>query len=246
MMRLAVLPFRADSAAANMATDFLLLKRYPQGHDARFRAYGWHRPAVTFGYSQKIAWVRAQLVELSGAASVELCRRPTGGGVVDHRADWTYALVIPRGHELEAARAAESYRVVHVALAAALVTCGQRAVVKFACQPPVGDTACAAALGPTVCFERPELYDVIHPETGEKIAGAAQKRSQEGLLFQGSIWRPAASAIADWDKFHHTFVAELARVLELLAAPAPWPEFDAGELVALAETYAARDWTEAR
>jgi lipoate-protein ligase A len=44
-----------------MATDFLLLKRYPAAAHARFRHYGWHRPAFTFGYSQKIAWVRTQL-----------------------------------------------------------------------------------------------------------------------------------------------------------------------------------------
>src|SRR5690606_26855586 len=89
MSFLDILPNRSDSAAANMATDFLLLQRYPASGHARFRHYGWHRPAVTFGYSQKFAWVRDQLRTLhdndSDVASVELCRRPTGGGLVDHR-----------------------------------------------------------------------------------------------------------------------------------------------------------------
>ncbi len=252
-MRLDILPVRSDSAAGNMAADFLLLRRYPaerRGH-ARFRAYGWHRPSWSFGYSQKIAWVRERLpVEADGA---DLVRRPTGGGVVDHREDWTYALVIPRGHALEAARAVESYRAVHAALVAALGACGQAAVLKERCEPVEEATeagedggACAAAKGPAVCFARPELYDVLNPATGVKIAGAAQKRTKEGLLFQGSVWRPAAEMVRDWDAFQEAFVAELARALGAEAAEAPWPEFNEGEVEGLTEQYAAAEWTEAR
>ena len=52
----------------------------------------------------------------------------------------------------------------------------------------------AGPAAPGVCFQKAELYDVIDPTTGAKIAGAAQKRNKHGLLFQGSIWRPAAGA----------------------------------------------------
>jgi lipoate-protein ligase A len=246
-----ILPARSDSAAGNMAADFLLLRRYPaarRGH-ARFRVYGWHRPSWSFGYSQKIAWVRGQLPpEAEGA---ELVRRPTGGGVVDHREDWTYALVIPRGHALEAARAVDSYRAVHAALVAALAACGQEAVLKERCEPAENGEAaeggaCAAAKGPTVCFTRPELYDVLHPVTGAKIAGAAQKRTKEGLLFQGSVWRPAAEAVRDWDALQDAFVAELARALGAEAEETGWPDYDEGEVEGLTEQYGAAEWTEAR
>ena len=252
-----VLPTRSDSAAANMAADFLLLRRYPEAGraNARFRAYGWHRPAFTFGYSQKISWVRAQLP--TDAEGVELVRRPTGGGLVDHRDDWTYALVIPRGHEMEKARAVDSYRAVHAALAAALVAGGQPAVLKERCETAAdadaagegegGELAgCAAAKGPTVCFTRPELYDVVDPVTGAKIAGAAQKRSKEGLLFQGSIWRPAATGVRDWEVLAETFVAGLAAALGAEVEATSWPEFAEGEYEALTEQYAAPEWTEAR
>jgi lipoate-protein ligase A len=255
--KLEVLPTRSDSAAANMAADFLLLRRYPEARraHARFRAYGWHRPAFTFGYSQKIAWVRAQLP--ADAEGVELVRRPTGGGLVDHRDDWTYALVIPRGHELEKARAVDSYRAVHAALAAALVAVGQAAVLMERCEPAADFEAAgegrdgelpgfAAAKGPTVCFTRPELYDVVDPATGAKIAGAAQKRSKEGLLFQGSIWRPAAAGVRDWEVLAETFVAGLAAALGAEAEANSWPEFAEGEHEALTEQYAAPEWTEAR
>jgi lipoyl(octanoyl) transferase len=252
-MKLEVLPVRADSAAANMAADFLLLRRYPaeQAARARVRFYGWHRPSFSFGYSQKIAWVRTQLPADSEGA--DLVRRPTGGGVVDHREDWTYALVIPRGHELEKARAVESYRAVHEALRTALAACGQPAALKERCEPAAeteGDdgelAGCAAAKGPTVCFTRPELYDVVDVATGAKIAGAAQKRTKEGLLFQGSVWRPAAACVRDWDELREVFVVELAKALGTEAEETPWPDFREGEHEALTEQYAAQEWTEAR
>jgi lipoyl(octanoyl) transferase len=82
-MTLEVLPTRTGGAAENMATDFLLLQRYPRAEAARFRHYGWRGPAWTFGYSQKIAFVRTQLP--ADANPNEVCRRATGGGVVDHR-----------------------------------------------------------------------------------------------------------------------------------------------------------------
>lgn len=252
-MRFDVIPSRADSAAANMAADFLLLKRYPEKTYARFRAYGWHRPAFTFGFSQKIAWVRDNLpaeVRADPFAVPELVRRPTGGGIVDHRDDWTYALVLPRGHDLEAARAPDSYRAIHAALASALQTCGQPALVKERCEPPSesdDDTlACSAATGPTVCFTRPELFDVIHPETGLKIAGAAQKRTKEGLLFQGSILRSSALRIQNWDAFHAAFISALADTLRLPANETPWPGFPEGEMEALTEHYASSEWRDQR
>src|SRR6185369_5061730 len=182
-MSLHVLPTRSAGAAENMATDFLLLQRYPDAVAPRFRHYDWHRPAFTFGYAQKIAFVRSQL---RTDETFDLCRRPTGGGIVDHRDDWTYALVIPRGHPLEDLRATQSYREVHEALATALRAQDVPAVTKQVRDPAESEPGPAG-----VCFQRAEVFDVVHERSGEKIAGAAQKRNKHGLLFQGSIWRPA-------------------------------------------------------
>lgn len=234
-MKLHTLPFRTDSAAANMALDFLLLQRYPAAA-VRFRHYGWQRPAFTFGYSQKIEFVRAQL---PAGESFDLCRRPTGGGIVDHRDDWTYTLVIPRGHPLEELRATQSYRAVHEALAAALRRQGIAAVAKV-----VADEDEDSKAG--VCFARAELYDVVREGTGEKIAGAAQKRNKHGLLFQGSLWRPAVGRPLDEELFYADFVAELAAVLGCVAGAAPWPELNEAEVEGLTEQYASVEWLEHR
>lgn len=238
-MSLHVLPTRSGGAAENMALDFLLLQRYPDGAQPRFRHYGWRAPSVTFGYSQKIEFVRSQLPT---DEHLDLCRRPTGGGVVDHREDWTFALVIPRGHPLEDVRATQSYREVHECLAAALQRQGIAAVTKKAAEPPHP----SGPLGPGVCFQRAELHDVVHERNGEKIAGAAQKRNKHGLLFQGSLWRPAAGAPLDDERLRDDFVALLATALGTTAESVPWPEFDEDEVSGLTEQYSSPEWNESR
>ncbi len=234
-MNLRVLPVRTAGAAENMAVDFLLLQRYPGPDEPRFRHYGWRGPAFTFGYSQKLDFVREKL---AAEPPADLCRRPTGGGIVDHRDDWTYALVLPRGHALEEARATESYRVVHQALAAALVAGGVPAEVKAACEPAPDGAGCGPA---GVCFQRAELFDVVHAGTGAKLAGAAQKRSRHGLLFQGSVARGAVGPL-DWDAFGERFVAALGREVGAEPAPGPWPEFREDELEGLVQQYASPEW----
>lgn len=242
-MSLHVLPTRTGGAAENMAVDFLLLQRYPEAEAARFRHYDWRGAAFTFGYSQKLADVRALIAAGEDGlppGAYDLCRRPSGGGVVDHRRDWTYTLVIPRGHPIEAERATQSYRLVHDCLAAALRLQGCPAELKP--RPAVGGEPGPAGL----CFQRAEGFDVVHGGTGEKIAGAAQKRNRRGLLCQGSLWRPAAGPSLDWDRFGGDFAAGLARALGLEAEARPWPDWDEEELAGLTERYASPEWLEAR
>jgi len=240
-MKLDVLPARTGGAAENMAADFMLLQRYPREASARYRHYAWRSPAFTFGYSQKVSFVRSQLPP---AGPFDLCRRPTGGGIVDHRDDWTYCLVIPRGHPLEEARATQSYRAIHEALAGALGDAG----VPVALKPVAEPVAAGDSGGPAgVCFERAEIYDVIHVQSGAKIAGGAQKRNKRGLLFQGSVWRPAAGGDSvGWEKFGEGFVRRLAAALGAEADETPWPDFSEEEMEGLVEQYSSPEWMEFR
>jgi len=232
-----------------MALDFLLLQRYPAPVTPRFRHYEWRGPACTFGFSQKIEFVRAHLPT---DEALDLCRRPTGGGIVDHRTDWTYALVLPRGHVLYDERAAQSYRIVHECLTTALVALGQPATVKMACEPcaPSDLSAIASAKAVAlpkegICFQRAELYDVVNSATGAKIAGAAQKRNKHGLLFQGSIEKNSVGLV-DWEEFSRHFTSALATALGATANPTPWPELNEDEVSGLIEQYSAPEWMEYR
>lgn len=246
-MNLDVLPTRIGSAAENMAVDFLLLQRYPHAAVPRFRHYGWRSPSFTFGYSQKIAFVRSVLPPDETFA---LCRRPTGGGIVDHRDDWTFSLVIPRGHPLEDARATQSYREVHECLAAALQRQGVPASTKKGGAVPIEITSAPGAVEPAstagVCFDRAELHDVINEQTGGKIAGAAQKRNKNGLLFQGSLWRPAVGVVLDEDRLQDDFTTLLATALGGAAESVGWPELSDDEVSALTEQYSSSEWIDWR
>jgi lipoate-protein ligase A len=169
-------------AAFNMALDEALLEAASRLGKPVLRFYGWTEPAATFGYFQKYADVeRATLLR-------PLIRRPTGGGIVPHDADWTYSAVFPPGHEWHSLKAEESYRRIHDWLRLAF------AKLKVATEL----APCCKKTLPGQCFAGHEKFDLLWH--GKKIAGAAQRRNKLGLLIQGSTQPPSLSrARADWE-----------------------------------------------
>jgi lipoate-protein ligase A len=161
-----VLDPEPHSAALNMALDEALLQR---ARLPTLRIYDWRAPAVSFGYFGK--YVEAQKV----AAGREMVRRWTGGGIVEHGADVTYTLLVPRGAAFLRHGAPESYRLIHERIGDWLGVRGIGATV-----------AQGAAQGAaSTCFASHVRYDVL--AKGIKLAGAAQRRTRWGLLHQGSI-----------------------------------------------------------
>ncbi|MEY2438662.1 MAG: lipoyl(octanoyl) transferase, partial [Verrucomicrobiota bacterium] len=74
------------SAALNMAVDEALLEK---ASTPSLRIYRWDHPALSFGYFGRFADV------VSCVGDRDVVRRWTGGGIVFHGEDLTYALVIP-------------------------------------------------------------------------------------------------------------------------------------------------------
>jgi lipoate-protein ligase A len=139
------------------------------------RSYRWTPGWGSFGYFVKTADLPDN--------GLKWVRRWTGGGIVDHREDWTYTLFIPRGCGLAEARGAESYRVIHAALVSALRASGIEARLSGEMPLAIGGE----------CFLQPVEHDVMDA-SGRKIAGAGQRRTARGLLHQGSV---AAGACAE-------------------------------------------------
>src|SRR3974377_69139 len=81
----------AAESAFNMAMDEALLQAMPRLARPVLRLYGWTELAASFGYFQRYADVERM------TALRTLVRRPTGGGLVPHDADWTYSLAFPPG-----------------------------------------------------------------------------------------------------------------------------------------------------
>lgn len=206
-MPLIILPNAFGDAATNMAVDASLLYTLPKGI-AAFRHYGWTEPAITFGYTQRIAEIQAAC-----PYDLCLCRRLTGGGIVDHRNDWTYALALQTDLPAAHAPATELYATIHRCIQQALesqLVKSQLAPCPRACgQPPTAKSA-----GPDQCFVQPTTDDVIRDD-GTKIAGAAMKRTREGLLVQGSIDRGALPDNFDFNTFADTFQQTLSRELAI-------------------------------
>lgn len=163
---------RAGDPAYNMGFDEALLLSSAALNSAILRLYGWTEPAATFGYFQKFETVKS-LTDLR-----PLIRRPTGGGIVPHDRDWTYSLAFPPLHEWYSISARESYRRVHEWL--------HRAFAKMGVETQVAPEALKAVAGQ--CFVGHEQSDLLW--RGRKIAGAAQRRSKDGLLIQGSVQPP--------------------------------------------------------
>jgi lipoyl(octanoyl) transferase len=161
-----------QTAACNMALDEALLECAPAlGHPV-LRFYSWLEAPASFGYAQRYAQVE-QWTRLR-----PLVRRPTGGGLVPHDADWTYSVAVPPPHPWYALKAAESYRRVHEWVRDAFAEMKVPTTLALSSQKEI----------PGQCFVGQEKFDVLW--NGRKVAGAAQRRTRSGLLIQGSVQPP--------------------------------------------------------
>ena len=184
------------------------------------RVYGWAGEWASVGY----------FGEITGAAAafpgVNLVRRWTGGGIVDHRADWTYTLVAPQGEAVAGWRGAESYRRIHALLAETLVA--ENIDVQ------VSDGG--EATGESLCFENPVSHDLIGAD-GRKIAGAGQRRSRLGLLHQGSV--AVGCGEAKSRERAEDFASRIAKEWEIFRIQPDLEEISRRA----AMRYALREWT---
>ncbi len=224
------------SAALNMAIDEVLLREMHEsaGKVPILRYYDWLRPSVSIGYFQR--W--RETMDICELESLDVIRRWTGGGKVDHRKDQTYTLVVSRDHPFYYLPPAKNYRWVHRQVVAALQQIGTQALVtdRVDSFSPRGDHS-------PNCFDRPVQFDVVDDDGG-KVAGAAQRRTRWGLLHQGSVvedglsgdenrqaWQVALagllsgkrSGVIDWQP-PEQWLQQAQRLAEEKYAPKSWLE----------------------
>ena len=85
-----VLPFERGTPEGNMEKDIALAEEAEGKKKFLLRWYGWDRLCLSFGYSQK------KLME-TFKGDIPKVLRPTGGGVLIHGWDVSFAFATPRG-----------------------------------------------------------------------------------------------------------------------------------------------------
>ncbi len=209
----------AGSPAHNMAVDEALLRNV---REPVLRIYEWSVPAVSLGYFQPAAL----------ASERPFVRRYTGGGLVDHAHDVTYTIVLPRAHPWMEMSAPESYCHIHRGVQAALKACGITSEL----------TPSAHAVESDACFAKPVKFDIVAP-TG-KLSGAAQRRTREGLLHQGSILLPDPARNAG---LRASFAKAFATQLELAVEPGELTAAESSRAAGLElERYSTEAWNRTR
>lgn len=213
----------ARTGSENMAVDQCLLEQareYPV-----LRVYDWSDPSVSFGYFHKLGEVK-RAYPSADSESISYVRRWTGGGIVDHRLDVTYTLVVPRDFVLGHTRGASSYQLIHQRLCETLKKLGQKVELSHDDQG-----------GGPLCFNSPVAYDLMN-QAGHKVAGAGQRRTRHGLLHQGSVL-----AKLNASAFGQEFATQLA------ASQETWQvndRFDERVTEIEAERYATKNWLNKR
>ncbi|HTK57220.1 MAG TPA: hypothetical protein VL295_10345, partial [Gemmatimonadales bacterium] len=156
-----------------MARDLALLDLASERGVGFVRTYAWEPYALSFGANEPAAkrYDRDE-IKRRGLAVV---RRPTGGRAVWHAEELTYSVAAPEGCF---GSLAESYRVIHEVLQAALASLGSSFTL-------AGRPASTAQLDAGACFASPAGGEVIS-ELG-KVVGSAQLRERGAFLQHGSI-----------------------------------------------------------
>lgn len=217
----------ARDTAGQMAVDEVLLR--DRTVDPILRVYRWSEPALTTGYFEDAKRVRHQM----NRKTLPLVRRFTGGGTVLHDTDLPYTIIIPKAvcDRVFGNDRAVSYRAIHQALAMVLQGLG---IADLALAREGGQSAGAA------CFVSPVREDLIHSETGKKIAGAGQRRTREGVIHQGSI--DLMGHEIDNNVFGHQFAVNLADVVQKMTEAELPSDFDDQWQALRAARYATAQW----
>ncbi|HEX4638661.1 MAG TPA: hypothetical protein VH170_04170 [Chthoniobacterales bacterium] len=164
------------SAAMNMAIDEAILE---MATEPTIRFYRWDHPALSFGYFGKFSEVA------NHEGQREIVRRWTGGGIVFHGYDLTYSLIIPATDPAFGESSMSIYLKVHAAISTTLGARGKNVAALYERGSERDSAVADRRYNKELCFANPVKGDVLLD--GQKIAGAAQRRTRRGLLQQGSI-----------------------------------------------------------
>ncbi len=164
-------------AEENMELDRELLNSLEQTPLLRF--YSWKAPSITYGHFVKPEeFLHLDAIQKEGW---EIARRPTGGGIIFHRWDFTFSFLLPVSHPFFSVDTLNNYAFVHRIVAESLHEIAGFDTISLLQKPEM----MKGMPSERFCMAKPTIYDLVLE--GKKVAGAAQRKTKKGYLHQGSI-----------------------------------------------------------
>lgn len=166
------------AAEENMRLDKQLLEELGERSRPLLHLYEWASDSATYGCLTD----PRDFLDLEGVQEVglALAQRPTGGGIVFHAWDLAFSVLVPATHRFFSVNTLENYAFVN-------------GIIKESVEQFLGGRLTLAeddfspldGLCKRFCMAQPTKYDVVL--RGRKVAGAAQRRTKDGFLHQGTI-----------------------------------------------------------
>jgi lipoate-protein ligase A len=170
---LRLIEFASLDAYGNMALDGHLLSLGENEVGEGFlRFYTWTRPTLSLGHLEPADVVDSDRARLDG---VDIVRRPTGGRVVMHGDDLTYAIVLP-------VRSGKNLSSVYREISDSIVEGIGRTGVKLDLER---GTPGKSDVRQKPCFASVSRYEITY--RGRKVVGSAQRIGRSAVLQHGSI-----------------------------------------------------------
>ncbi len=177
-----------QDGAWNMAVDEAILCQRKNGETlSTLRIYSWQRRTVSLGYFQRID---KALADLCAQNSIDLIRRPTGGGFVLHDQEFTFSVIFSRQDLRDQHQAVEYFRVI--------ATCIRKALLLLGTTASLAENEFNGKDNHFFCFNNPTKYDLLI--AGKKVCGSAQRRYRDIILQQGSLILSTPGDPAYWQQ----------------------------------------------
>lgn len=175
---------QSRSAKENMEADASYLSQMREDSAPILHIHKWKRPSATYGYFFSLD----QHVK-KGHETFDLARRPTGGGMVFHAFDISFAVIMPLTLKGVSGNTLTNYQLVNHKVLKAIETFLQEYGAKdFSKLFSLLDEDDQKVGGERryFCMAKPTIYDVVL-SNGQKVAGAAQRKGRHALLHQGTL-----------------------------------------------------------
>ena len=163
-------------AQSIMDKDAYLLETLDPKGEIIVHFYEWKNPSITYGYFLKPEdFFRLEKLKDN---SIDIARRPTGGGIVFHVWDLAFSVLVPAQSKAFFPTSLENYQFINL--------CVQKAIEEILPDTfSLFENLTHKNIAKDFCMAHPTKYDVV--VGGKKIAGAAQRKKKHGYLHQGTI-----------------------------------------------------------